>query len=79
MPALSRTVVKEHGDYRYRAFCTVAELQAAMSKMVEGISRYENFKNEVKSKQGEGRAQLYGDVWQVMYDAERRLRGGSSK
>ncbi|MEY4761461.1 MAG: hypothetical protein RLZZ200_1317 [Pseudomonadota bacterium] len=53
-------------DYRYRAQAPQAEVAAAMAAMVGAID-YGNFKSEVSKRQGAARANLYHDVWDVLY------------
>lgn len=54
-------------DYPWRATVTHVAFAAAATRMVMAID-YPNFKNEVATKQGHGRAKRYGDVWSVLAD-----------
>ncbi len=53
-------------DYRYRATAPREAIAKALARMVEGL-QYSNFKNEVAKRQGHARAELYHDVWDVLY------------
>lgn len=66
LPSLG--VIKESGDtdYRFRAKASRSELAAAMASLVEGLD-YSNFKSAVGKRQGGARANLYHDVWSVLY------------
>jgi hypothetical protein len=61
-PALGPTVSIPHRDYPCRAFCTRAELAAALAKMAEGLD-YDNFKDAVAARHSRSRAGIYHDVW----------------
>jgi hypothetical protein len=73
MPQLSATVAWPNRDYPYRAFISHESFAEGMMAMVMSID-YGNFKNEVMKSQGMAREQLYHKVWDVMYDAEERLK-----
>ncbi len=66
---------RKNTDYRFRAIAPRAEVAAAMTKIVESLG-YSNFKNEVAKQQGQARAHLYHDVWDVLYrlQAEQKNR-----
>jgi hypothetical protein len=49
-------------DYRHRAIVSGEEWIAALALLAAEID-YDNFKNEVASRQGYERARLYGYVW----------------
>lgn len=53
-------------DYRYRARASKQDVAATFSGMIAELD-YQNFKDEVKATQGKPRAEIYGDVWQVLY------------
>lgn len=65
LPGMGEIVAGAGTDYRYRARVPRAELGLAMANLVSGID-YENFKDEVKHRQGSSRAQAYGEVWHVL-------------
>lgn len=62
----------KHRDYPYRIFVSADVLQDIMLWTTRTVT-YENFKSQVKRRQGHGRAQLYGKVWSVMNDSERKV------
>lgn len=65
LPGMGEIVEGAGTDYRYRARVPRAELGLAMANLVSGID-YENFKDEVKHRQGSSRAQAYAEVWSVL-------------
>ena len=69
---LSETIETPRADYPYRATVRHEAFAAALAHIVCGI-HYDNFKNEVSKSSGRGRAHLYGEVWKVMYESERKL------
>lgn len=73
MPTLSETFEIAGRDYPYRAFATKEAVASAMYYAAMDID-YGNFKNEVMAEQGLPREMLYADVWQVMFQAERKLK-----
>jgi len=56
-------------DYRWRMKVPFALWPAVMGQLATEIT-YPNFKNEVKKRQGRGRADLYGAVWAEMFTAQ---------
>ena len=58
-------------DYRFRAVASREAVSVAMAALVAGID-YSNFKDEVASRHGYGRAEVYGHVWGELY----RLQSG---
>ena len=58
-------VEMDNADYRYRAFVSRAEWEAALITMTRSID-YANFKDEVKAKQGADRASVYMRVWSAL-------------
>ena len=66
LPELGPTTKGAGTDYRYRATAPRQAVAAALGRMVEGL-HYSNFKNEVAKRQGHTRADLYHDVWDVLY------------
>ncbi len=71
LPELGETSVRIHSDYRYRATAPRAALAAAMSRIVEDLT-YGNFKSAVALTQGRERADVYHDVWDVLYGLQTR-------
>ena len=66
LPDMSDIISSEDSDYKHRAVADREAVMAAMSKLTADID-YDNFKNEVGSRQGYERAAVYGDVWHVLY------------
>jgi 8-oxo-dGTP pyrophosphatase MutT (NUDIX family) len=66
LPSLGSITASTNTDYRYRATAPKADVAAAMAKIV-GALDYDNFKNAVAKRQGQKRAKLYHDVWDVLY------------
>jgi len=66
LPDMSEVIASEDSDYRYRATADREAVMAAMFKLTADID-YDNFKNEVASRQGYARAAIYGEVWEVLY------------
>jgi hypothetical protein len=76
-PKLSDTFQLPRRDYRFRAFISRKDFAAVLPKLLAELD-YTNFKDEVWAKQGSERADLYHDVWAVMYraqDIEHRREG----
>ena len=70
LPDMSDIIESEDSDYRYRAVADRKTVSEAMAKLAADID-YDNFKNEVASRQGYARASVYGDVWHVLYGMQR--------
>lgn len=66
-------VSNEGTDYPYRMYLDKPRWVALAAVLADEIN-YDNFKNEVARKCGYSRSHLYGDVWSVMYGAERASR-----
>jgi ADP-ribose pyrophosphatase YjhB (NUDIX family) len=66
LPELGATTKGAGTDYRYRAIAPRAAIAQALARMVEEL-QYSNFKSEVAKRQGPARAELYHDVWDVLY------------
>ena len=66
LPEMSEIIESGDSDYRYRAVADRKTVSEAMAKLAADIG-YDNFKNEVASRQGPARASEYGDVWHVLY------------
>jgi hypothetical protein len=69
VPDMSAIIESEDSDYRYRAVANRGAVSSAMAKLVADID-YDNFKNEVASRQGYQRASVYGQVWHKLYDLQ---------
>lgn len=63
---MGELIESDDSDYRYRAVAKRDAVMAALATLVADID-YDNFKNEVASRQGYERAAVYGDVWEVLY------------
>lgn len=74
-PKLGPTIQIPNRDYPYRAYITKEGWAEASARMSLDLD-YGNFKSMVAATQGYERAHLYGDVWSVMNDAERKLNNG---
>jgi hypothetical protein len=73
LPALE---IHEHAgaDYRWRATVTRTEWGRVAATLATEID-YPNFKSAVAARQGPDRAELYHDVWGVMYWLQGRRVG----
>jgi len=56
-------------DYRWRAHVPRREWLAAMLEMGDGID-YDNFKDAVKARQGQARADVYLRVWMALQELQ---------
>ena len=74
LPALGATETSQHTDYRYRARAPREAVAAALLRAVIDID-YSNFKKTVAEEQGHDRAELYSQVWGVLY----RLQGDDNE
>jgi hypothetical protein len=72
LPELGRTIEKHTSDYRFRAQVPREALAAAMPRIVQDL-HYENFKDTVKKRQGENRADLYEIVWLLLESLQPRV------
>lgn len=70
LPELDEIQESEVNDYRYRAVATQEAVAQAMARLVNDLD-YDNFKNAVAKRQGQGRADVYHDVWSVLYGLQR--------
>lgn len=61
-------------DYRCRAVAPQSAVAQAMARLVTELD-YDNFKNAVAQRQGQARANLYHDVWSVLYELQRKPQG----
>jgi 8-oxo-dGTP pyrophosphatase MutT (NUDIX family) len=73
LPALGPIVSGQGTDYAWRASAPREQVQAALARLTADI-HYANFKSEVALRQGHTRAELYHDVWSVLY----RLQGDAA-
>ena len=65
-------------DYKYRVFCSKTDWVDFLAASTQDI-QYTNFKSQVYAEQGEARADVYHDVWAVLYQLQRNHdRGGPS-
>jgi hypothetical protein len=62
-------------DYGWRLFVPRGSWSLYLQNMVEAID-YTNFKNAVATQQGLERADIYHDVWHVMYEFQEDNRRG---
>ncbi len=78
-PNLGPTVILPGRDYPYRAYITKEHWAEALARAALDLD-YGNFKSKVAQAQGYDRSHLYGEVWGVMNDSERKLgKGKKSK
>lgn len=63
---MSDIIESADSDYRYRAVARRQAVSDALAQLAADID-YDNFKNEVASRQGYQRAAVYGDVWHDLY------------
>lgn len=66
LPDMSDIIDRQDSDYRFRTVADRRAVSEAMAKLVADVD-YDNFKNEVASRQGYGRASVYGHVWGELY------------
>ena len=78
LPSLGTITENEGTDYPYRAKAKRSEVAKALAQMVQQLE-YDNFKNEVAKKQGHHRAKVYHEVWDVLYDLEKKTLQFRSK
>lgn len=71
-PDMPEIVVEENTDYPYRIYVNKKAWAKVTALMTEDID-YANFKGMVAFEQGYDRSHLYGEVWSVMFNSERRL------
>jgi hypothetical protein len=73
LPSLG-TISEDAGtDYRFRAKAKRDEVGKALAQLVQQLD-YENFKDEVANKQGKHRAQIYHEVWDVLFRLQHNMR-----
>jgi ADP-ribose pyrophosphatase YjhB (NUDIX family) len=74
LPELGPVLESTTTDYHFRAVAPQAAVAQAMARLVEDLD-YDNFKNAVAQRQGQARADLYHDVWSVLYELQRKPQG----
>lgn len=74
LPALGDIEESAVNDYRFRATAPRDAVAAAMAMLVQEVD-YDNFKDAVKARQGASRANLYHQVWDVLYRLQKRGKG----
>lgn len=74
LPELGPVLESTTTDYRFRAVARQAAVAQAMVRLVADLD-YDNFKNAVAQRQGQARADLYHDVWSVLYELQRQPQG----
>ena len=67
----SRITATPHADYPFRLFVPVATWMRVATKLAKDAAGYTNFKAAVAEQDPE-RAAIYGRVWSVLRDIERR-------
>lgn len=72
LPLVGAIEESSHTDYRFRAKARQADVAAAMARLAAGIG-YSNFKCRVAHVQGHARADLYHDVWEVLYKLQTKV------
>lgn len=85
LPKLGKIIDTKNSDYRYRAYAGATDVGAALAIMAMDVD-YANFKDEVKHRQGQGRASVYMRIWTALlslqplrkYEKQGYLRGLSS-
>lgn len=78
VPELGPTVMLPGRDYPYRAYVHRDQLGAGLLRMVLDLD-YGNFKSMVGHVFGYARAHLYGEVWSVMFGAEKAVLADEKK
>ena len=71
-PEMGRVHTNQGTDYPYRIYMTRSEWARIMERMAYDVD-YKNFKGMVSSERGYAVADLYSDVWAVMYGAEKKV------
>lgn len=70
---MSQIIEDVHADYQFRATTINKNWAEAVGQMTMDID-YDNFKNEVKARQGSERAGIYGRVWNELYEIQHPRR-----
>ena len=71
LPSLSTTIATPDGDYAFRAKASHRDFAESLASIAVSVD-YDNFKDEVASKQGHERAEVYSDVWGIMRDLQEK-------
>lgn len=66
---MSQIIEDVHADYQFRATVINKDWAEAVGQMSMDID-YDNFKNEVKARQGSERATIYSRVWSDLYEIQ---------
>jgi ADP-ribose pyrophosphatase YjhB (NUDIX family) len=74
LPELGPVLESTTTDYRFRAVAPQAAVAQAMARLVADLD-YDNFKHAVAQRQGQARADLYHEVWSVLYELQRTPQG----
>jgi 8-oxo-dGTP pyrophosphatase MutT (NUDIX family) len=69
LPSLGPINADAGDDYRYQAHAPKADIAAAMSQLTTSID-YSSFKQHVALRQGEQRAQVYQQLWGLLYQLD---------
>ncbi len=76
LPELGEILAHAGTDYRYRAKASRNAVANAMARAVFDID-YSNFKNSVAKQQGHERADVYSEVWSVLFRLEEKAAATS--
>lgn len=71
-PEMGRIHTNEGTDYPYRIYMPRNDWARIMERMARDVD-YKNFKGMVSAERGYAVADLYSDVWSVMYGAEKKV------
>ncbi len=74
LPELGPVLESRTTDYHFRAVAPQAAVALGMARLVTDLD-YDNFKNAVAQRQGQARADLYHEVWSVLYELQRKPQG----
>lgn len=78
LPELGTIQESAVNDYRFRAVAPQAAVAQAMARLVQDLD-YNNFKDAVAQRQGQARADVYHDVWSVLYSLQRTPATGKPR
>ena len=78
LPELGAIQESAVNDYRFRAIAPQAAVAQAMARLVQDLD-YDNFKDAVAQRQGQARADVYHDVWSVLYSLQRTPATGKPR
>ena len=71
-PEMGQVQTNGGTDYPYRVYMTRSEWADIMERMALDVD-YKNFKGMISGERGYAVADLYSDVWAVMYGAEKKV------